>query len=127
MDSTFCKVHKHGAQSISRGGKTIKIHVLVNEFFQLLGVILSARQIHDSECAIELLRKVNLNGKFVLADKAFCSESIRDYIQGCGARVCIPDKVNSVKKHEFDSELYKARNVVERFFQRIIASFIRHL
>ena len=88
-------------------------------------------------------------GLFVLADKAYSCEQIRDYIQGRGAGVCIPDKVNAVKEHEFNSELYKARNIVERFFQCIkefrriairfdkldicflnfilLASFIRHL
>ena len=45
IDSTFCKVHQHaaGARKIygnqdigtSRGGKTTKIHALVNENFQL--------------------------------------------------------------------------------------------
>ena len=43
MDSTFCKVHQHAAGArkilgnqdigISRGGKTTKIHALVNEHF----------------------------------------------------------------------------------------------
>lgn len=129
MDSTFCKVHKHamgalkkhGEQAIgkSRGGYNTKIHALVNEYFQLIGVVLSSGQVHDCECAIELLSAVNIAGKTVLADKAFCSEQIRDYIQGQKAEVCIPDKVNSIKKHVFDSELYKRRNIVERFFQRI--------
>ena len=80
---------------------------------------MSERQIHDSECAIELLSKVNLEGKTVLGDKAFSSASIRDFIQAQKAQVCIPDKVNSVIRHPFDQELYKARNVVERFFLRI--------
>ena len=73
----------------------------------------------DSECAVELLRKVNLDGKTVLGDKAFSSAQIRDFIQSQKAQVCIPDKVNSLLKHDFDHELYKARNVVERFFLRI--------
>ena len=48
IDSTFCKAHQHatGARKIlgnqnigvSRGGKTTKIHALVNEHFQLIGV-----------------------------------------------------------------------------------------
>ena len=52
---------------VSRGGKTTKIHALVNEHFQLIGI------------AIKLLSKVALAGKKVLADKAFCSEEIREY------------------------------------------------
>lgn len=129
IDSTFCKVHqhaagalkKHGNQAIgvSRGGKNTKIHALVTENFQLIGLLLTGGQIHDSECAVELLRKVNLEGKTVLGDKAFCSAHIRDFIQSQKATVCIPDKVNSLIQHDFDQELYKARNVVERFFLRI--------
>ena len=129
IDSTFCKVHQHAAGArkilgnqaigVSRGGKTTKIHALVTENFQLIGLLLTGGQIHDSECAVELLRKVNLEGKTVLGDKAFSSAQIRDFIQSQKAQVCIPDKVNSLLKHDFDHELYKARNVVERFFLRI--------
>lgn len=129
IDSTFCKVHQHAAGArkilgnqaigISRGGKNTKIHALVTENFQLIGLILSGGDIHDSECAVELLRKVNLDGKTVLGDKAFCSARIRDFIHSQKAQVCIPDKVNSLIKHDFDRELYKARNIVERFFLRI--------
>ena len=49
IDSTFCKVHqhatgarkKHGNQAIgvSRGGKTTKIHALLTENFQLIGLL----------------------------------------------------------------------------------------
>ncbi len=48
---------------ISRGGKTTKIHALVNEHFQLVSVELSGGNIHDSEMAIKLLSKVTLEGK----------------------------------------------------------------
>ncbi len=129
IDSTFCKVHQHatgarkkyGNQAIglSRGGKTTKIHALVTENFQLIGLLLTGGNIHDSECATSLLSKVNLDGKTVLGDKAFCSTRIRDFIQARGGKVCIPDKINSRALHEFDRELYKARNVIERFFLRI--------
>ena len=129
IDSTFCKVHQHAtgarkkygnqAIGVSRGGKTTKIHALVNENFQLIGLLLTGGNIHDSECATSLLSKVNLDGKTVLGDKAFCSTRIRDFIQARGGKVCIPDKINSRALHEFDRELYKARNVIERFFLRI--------
>ena len=129
IDSTFCKVHQHAAGAlkkygnqtigVSRGGKTTKIHVLVTENFQLIGLLLTGGQIHDSECATELLSRVKLDGKTVLGDKAFCSSHIRDFIRTQGGTVCIPDKANSRTLHEFDRDLYKARNVVERFFLRI--------
>ena len=87
--------------------------------WNILQALVTGGQIHDSECATELLSKVNLEGKTVLGDKAFCSVHIRDFIQTQGGAVCIPDKANSLKKHEFDRALYKVRNVVERFFLRI--------
>ena len=129
MDSTFCKVHQHAAGArkilgnqnigVSRGGKTTKIHALVNEHFQLIGVDLTGGNVHDSEVAIRLLSKVALSGKKFLSDRAFCSEEIREYISQEKATACIPDKSNAVNLHDFDKELYKARNIVERFFQRI--------
>ena len=129
IDSTFCKVHQHAAGArkilgsqdigVSRGGKTTKIHALVNEKFQLVGVELTGGNVHDSEMAIKLLSKITLAGKKVLADKAFCSEEIRNFISHEKAEACIPDKSNAVAKHDFDRELYKARNIIERFFQRI--------
>ena len=44
---------------VSRGGKTTKIHALVNENFQLVGISLS---------------KVTLEGKKILSDKGYCSD-----------------------------------------------------
>lgn len=136
IDSTFCRVHqhatgarkKHGNQAIgvSRGGKNTKIHALVTENFQLIGLLLTSGNIHDSQCATELLSKINLDGKTVLGDKAFCSANIRDFIQAQGGTVCIPDKLKSLAKHDFDKELYKSRNVVERFFLRINLALCHH-
>ena len=126
IDSTFCKLHQSACsplkdQSIgsSRGGKNTKIHVLVNERMQMLNVVLTGGQVHDSEKAIELFEKIKLKDKCVLADRAFSSEKIRDYIEKAGGKVCIPDKVNFKIQHDFDEKLYKKRNIIERFFQRI--------
>ena len=126
MDSTFCKVHQSACSSSksqaigsSRGGKNTKIHVLLNERMQVLNVILSGGQVNDNEKAIELFEGVNLNGKTILADKAYSCAQIRSYVEENGGLVCIPDRTNFRVKHNFDAELYKQRNIVERFFQRI--------
>ena len=126
IDSTFCKVHQSACSAFknqeigsSRGGKTTKIHVVITEHLQLLNAILSAGNINDNQKAIELLDKINIEDKTILADKAYGSEQIRCYIERRGASVCIADKCNSTVKHAFDKELYKKRNLVERFFQRI--------
>ena len=126
MDSTFCKAHqsayssnKNQAIGSSRGGKNTKIHVLINERMQLLNVILTGGQVHDSEPALALLSGIELGGKKILADKAYSYSQIRVFLAEHGAFACIPDKANFKIKHDFDSELYKQRNIVERFFQRI--------
>ena len=133
MDSTFCKVHRHalGArknapghetnQNIdsSRGGKTTKIHILVDENFRVVKFLLSAGNVNDNLLALPLLKGFNLKNKVVLADKAYSTAKIRDYLEKQGALVCIPDKVNAKVKHDFDRQLYKKRNVVERFFCRL--------
>ena len=125
-DSTFCKVHQSACSGLrnqaigaSRGGKNTKIHVLLNERMQLLNVVLTDGQIHDSEPALDLLAGVELANKKVLADRAYSCQSIRYHLEKRGATVCIPDKANFRIKHDFDAKLYKRRNIVERFFQRI--------
>ena len=66
-----------------------------------------------------LFSGIVLAGKKVLADKAYSCEKIRNQLEKQGAVLCIPDKSNSKMKHSFDAELYKRRNLVERFFQRV--------
>ena len=45
--------------------------------------------------------------------------AIRVFIAEHNAKACIPDKINAVIIHDFDKELYKAHNIIERFFNRI--------
>ena len=126
LDSTFCKVHQSACSALkdqaigaSRGGKNTKVHVLINDRMQLLNVVLTGGHVHDSESAIALFKGITLKGKTILADKAYSSEHIRVFIAEHGAVACIPNKSNFRIKHAFDAELYKQRNIVERFFQRI--------
>ena len=101
LDSTFCKVHqsacsgrKDQAIGSSRGGKNTKIHVLINERMQLLNVVLTGGQIHDSEAVGALLNGIKLKGKTILADKAYSCEQIRIFLAEQGGVACIPDKAN---------------------------------
>ena len=81
------KKHSEQAIAVSHGGKITKIHALINENFQLINVILTGGEVYDSECAIDLLSAVEIEGKAVLADKAFSASN---------AVACIPDKSNVV-------------------------------
>ena len=96
VHQSACSALNNQAICSSYGGKNTKIHVLINEKMHLWNIVLTGGQVHDSEKAVDLLEGVNLNGKTILDDKA-----------------------NFRVKHNFDTALYKQRNLVERFFQRI--------
>ena len=55
----------------------------------------------------------------VLADKAYDADWIRDLITAQGAAPNIPDRSNRKDRHCFSKVLYKERNLVERFFNKI--------
>ena len=84
-----------------------------------LSFVLSPGNDHDSIHAIETLQTTDIEGADVLGDKAYGSKAILDYIAEHGGQVVIPPKSNAKEPWEYDKELYKHRNVVERFFQRI--------
>ena len=55
----------------------------------------------------------------VLADKGYDADALIDSIQAGGAIAVIPPKRNRVMQRSYDRHLYKDRNAVERFFNRI--------
>ncbi len=55
----------------------------------------------------------------VLADKGYDSKKLVDYIEGRGAQAVIPPRSNLKDQREYDRHLYKERNLVERFINRI--------
>ncbi len=61
----------------------------------------------------------------MLADKAYDADWIRDLIWEQGAIDVIPPKANRKLPAEFDAEIYRERNKIERFFGGLKASFRR--
>jgi transposase len=55
----------------------------------------------------------------VIADKAFDSDPLIKAIEAKGAEAVIPPKRNRKQPRDFDKDLYKVRNLVERFINRI--------
>lgn len=81
--------------------------------------LLSPGNDHDSIHAIKLLDKVNLLDSHVLADRAYGTAEIRDYIEGRQATYVIPPKSNILNPWHCDWWRYKERHLVECFFQKI--------
>jgi transposase len=55
----------------------------------------------------------------ILADKGYDANDLIDSIQAAGAIAVIPPKQNRVVQRSYDRHMYKDRNLVERFFNRI--------
>jgi len=101
----------------SRGGLTTKIHALVDGGLPVR-LALTPGQTHDGQAAAMLLDALS-ETTVVLADKAYDADWIRDHITAQGAAPNIPDKSNRKKRHCFSKALYRKRNLVERFFNKI--------
>ena len=55
----------------------------------------------------------------VIADKGYDSDALVEFIEARGAEAVIPAKQNRSKPRVHDAHLYKERNLVERFINRI--------
>jgi putative transposase len=60
-----------------------------------------------------------LDADHVLADKAYDADRLRNAIVEAGATPVIPPKRNRRVQHPYDADIYKERNRVERFFNKL--------
>ena len=54
-----------------------------------------------------------------IADKGYDADHLHEKIAETGAEVVIPPKRNRKVQHPYDAELYKERNIIERFFNKL--------
>jgi transposase len=102
----------------SRGGLTTKVHALTDAHGLPIKLVLTPGQTHDVNGAALLLTDL-AEGDVVLGDRAYDADWIRERIEAQGAAPNIPDKANRRQRHCFSKVLYRQRNHVERFFNRI--------
>ena len=74
-------------------------------------------QENDSRRAEDLIE--GLSPGHVLADRAYDADRFHDAILEAGATPVIPPKRNRRVQHGYDKDIYKERNRIERFFNRI--------
>jgi transposase len=75
-------------------------------------------QHHDTSVAAELLDDLKA-GQMLLADKAYDADWIRAMVNDKGAWANIPPRSNRKDPICFSPRLYRARNVIERFFNKL--------
>ncbi len=101
----------------SRGGFSTKLHVVVNGLGLPVDLILTPGQAADITQAEALLEGHDFAA--ALDDKGYDSKKLVDYIKSRGAEAVIPPRSNLKEQREYDRHLYKERNLVERFINRI--------
>jgi transposase len=102
----------------SRGGLSTKIHALVDAEGRPIRISLTPGQAHDGTAAEELLANLT-PGTILLADKAYDSHAIREQAQEQDVWANIPPKSNRKGSFAFSTFLYRYRNLVERFFNKL--------
>jgi len=127
IDTSVVRVHQHAAcvarnkrQSMgrSRGGLTSKIHALVDTNGLPVRLALTPGEAHDNRLAAKLLSRLR-SGSMLLADRGYDADWIRMLVHQRGAWANIPPKRNRKEALCFSPYLYRARNLVERFFNKI--------
>ena len=130
LDSTVVRAHpcaagalkKNGGQAAqalgySRGGFSTKIHTTVDALGNPVRFYLTGGQAHDAPRAKILLERFDFEA--VIADRAYDSADLIEYIENQGALAVIPPRKNRTESRETDWSLYKARHLVECFINKI--------
>ena len=102
----------------SRGGLTTKIHALVDANGNPIALKLTEGQAHDGRSAADMLDRIGA-GQILLADRAYDSDALRETLAARGAWANIKPMPRRVNVPAFSAFLYRYRNLVERFFNKI--------
>lgn len=92
---------------------------MVNEKKKILSFIITEGNVNDCTQAENLLNSVIRKGMYILGDKAYDTDNIVNYIIKKGAYAVIPSRKNRKIQRKYDKEIYKERNIIERFFNRL--------
>lgn len=125
LDSTILRAHQHAAGApggadrhgigLSRGGRSTKIHVVVDDMHTLLGWKVTPGQSADISSAPALL-KLTPHAEDVVGDRGYDADAFVHDIQNRGATAVIPARRRRRCPRTYDRQLYGRRNHVERFF-----------
>ncbi|MDP2165309.1 MAG: IS5 family transposase [Hydrogenophaga sp.] len=131
LDSTSIKVHpdgtgapkKNGPQSIgkSRGGWNTKIHMVAADARTAVTFCLSPGQAHDAPEGRRLLSSLGPASRPVhlLMDRAYEGNETRQLALDLGFIPVVPPMKTRIEPWDYDREMYKRRNEVERLFRRL--------
>ncbi|WP_256222524.1 IS5 family transposase [Paenibacillus sp. FSL W7-1088] len=103
----------------SRGGLTTKIHVVVDALGNPIRFELTPGQARGSVMGYEMLSKLDIENREILADRAHDADAILALAEEQNATTVNPSKRNRRKKRAYDKNTYKERHLIECFFNRV--------
>jgi len=102
----------------SRGGRTTKIHAVVDACGRPVARQITPGQRGDAPIARGLLELLPA-GSLCAADAAYDSDPLRLFLTERGTCPVIPNNPTRKRLHPFNAEAYKLRNLIERMFCRL--------
>jgi transposase len=102
----------------SRGGLTTKIHAVVDANGLPIALKLTEGQAHDGKSAADMLDTLR-EGDVLLADRAYDSDALRQSLAARGVWVNVKPMPRRVNIPTFSQFLYRYRNLIERFFNKL--------
>jgi transposase len=130
IDTSVVRVHQHGVSIAggakqhmgrSRGGLTSKIHAVVDANGLPVHLGLTRGEAHNNRLCPVLLSGLRPR-TMLLTDRGYDADWIRAFVGQQGAWANIPPKRNRKEAICFSPYLYRARNLVERFFNNNVAA-----
>ena len=94
-----------------------KIHAAGDALGNPVRLIGSPGQRNDIAFAHELVD--GFVADVTIADKGYDADQLCDRIAQTGSEVVIPPKHNRTVQRPYDADLYKERNIIKRFFNRL--------
>ncbi|MEX3605399.1 MAG: IS5 family transposase [Burkholderia sp.] len=128
INSTIVRAHQHSAGALKKGGPqalgrsrdglSTKLHLAVDSKGRPLRLIVTeGRQVANISCAAQLVEHLRTGA--VIADKGYGADRFVQRIRASRAKVVIRPRSNRQTKRRYNRVLYRTRNLVERFFNRI--------
>jgi len=128
IDGSIVKAHQHSTGATSKkhegigksvAGNTTKIHMAVDSYGLPIVFDITGGEVHDSKAASSLIKQLP-KADYIVADKGYDSEPIREQIRAKKTIPVIPRKRNSKAGNaDIDWCLYKYRHLVENVFARL--------
>jgi transposase len=95
-----------------------KINVVVDGEGLPIGLVLTQGQASDKEAAVPLIRSLNRT-RDIVADRGYDAQGLVELARSRGATAHIPTQRDRKVQRSVDRDLYRRRNLVERFFNKI--------